>query len=124
MGSHAGSFDEVGPKERGWVCAGYGVLEEVAGLPEPVVLAPDDQYPILYLPVGWPATERERTFGWARADLAEQHLGWLGALRHLVNLGKVAATAGLGARIADLNGNGIPDVIGHLLHLCRHVGLG
>jgi hypothetical protein len=132
MATHAGSFDDVGPKERGWVCAGYLVAEGVAGLPVPPgadkpaprVLAPDDQPPILFLPAGWPAADRELAFGWARSELAEHTLGWLGALRHLIALGKVAATAGLGARIADLNGNGIPDVIGHLLRLCRHVGLG
>lgn len=107
------------------MCAGYLVVEEVAGLPDPLVGAPDDQRPVLYLPVGLPADQRERTFGWARANLEEQVLGWLGALRHLVTLGKVAALATLAGLLMDANRNGRPDALDWLLHLCRHKwGLG
>lgn len=77
--------DELGAKERGWICAGF-LVTTVTGLLDPLVLAPDGLAPLLLLPDGWPDALRELAFGWARSDLAEQKRGWLGALRTLAAL--------------------------------------
>jgi hypothetical protein len=77
-----GSYDEVGPKERGWIAAGFLVLE-VAALCEPFVLATADSLPLALIPVGLVGLARELVFAWCRVDLCEQRRGWLGAVGRL-----------------------------------------
>jgi len=77
-----GSYDNVGPKERGWLAAGFLVMEVMA-LAEPLVLATADSVPLALIPVGLVGLARELVFAWCRVDLCEQRRGWLGAVSHL-----------------------------------------
>lgn len=77
--------DEMGGKQRAWVCAGYRWVESAA-LECPRLLAPDDVLPLLLVPARLTWDQREAAFGWGMAELFEQRYGWLALVRVLVHL--------------------------------------
>ena len=84
--------DNAGPLERAWLCNGFRVVEG-AGLPGPVVLAPEGDVPVLALPPSCArdAELRECAAGYAIADLYLQRYGWLALVRGIRAWERIAA---------------------------------
>jgi hypothetical protein len=77
--------DDMGQKERAWLCAGHR-WDYDDDITFPIVMAALGQPAILYIPRAWAgdADRRELAFGWGASEIAEQRCGWLFLVKRLI----------------------------------------
>lgn len=85
--------DDMGGKQRAWICSGYRWLDSSL-IDLPVLLAPDDEVPLLLVPRRFDELRRDAAFGWAMAELFQQRYGWLALVRVLVHLDEAVSFFG------------------------------
>lgn len=87
------SGDNMGNKQRAWLCAGCGSFRDPVAR-SPRLLCAEGERPLLALPARYGPEDDEIAYGWAICELSERGRGWL------FIVGRVIAMSNLDAEVA------------------------